>query len=711
MSVVNTLWEFQQHEIARIIKANNHSTLVAHSVGSGKTVTLSILASEMLRTKTVNKVILCAPFTMITDAFIDLWETKPHWNTFGYYSKTYGIKRIVKAKNGADIIGFLTDARNHIIVCTSKLLSTPDVKKSILKLNKNCKILFVFDEAHHAYNEKDEEGYSINGTILGEIREHLFNNKIYTIRATATPFYNAHGASHLIPHYEESCISMQSYSQQFKAGRAPAIEFSYVHNNTFTFQNAKSTDSLGVIETPNTRMKYKESDIPLLAKSIWEQISKYKYPKTLINLPAIGVKKLAPLLAKELEKFNFPASVANKRNKRKHPHVLNATGIQFDYDPDETNYDSDENDKQMSMLEADNHANGRLYDIIIGCRRFDEGANCPSIALIISCGISQYVKTVIQRVGRGLRNKYDIDGYADWFHKDHMDITRVVYLIPNYFEVENLKNSASTMIVHTLIATEEYVLYCNHSSVNLLDGMREILNDNLDKVECTTENKQKINVINNMINELCKADSEATLNSCNILFNMHTKFDTPTELSKVMQELNSDGKLSDSIAILNKLSDSDKEKFLKRFNAKVKYLIAKNNPKLKLICEKNGSNIIKEIALEFSDNSVSYNIEGNVKTAYTIATGKTVDELVNTLREKDKNLIPVYSTSDILNFIPNVYSPFKQSINGREPSRKSQDPVEREIADKMHAIITELNPNLPMVKAYLNNMGIDYEAA
>ena len=122
MKTANKLWKFQQDEINRILRAitykNEKSIIVAHIVGSGKTTTTSVVASELLRTKVVDKVVIVAPFRMITDAFIDTWKTKNVWISPYGLSKKYELSLIRKARDSSDIIGFLIDRRTDILVST-----------------------------------------------------------------------------------------------------------------------------------------------------------------------------------------------------------------------------------------------------------------------------------------------------------------------------------------------------------------------------------------------------------------------------------------------------------------------------------------------------------------------------------------------------------------------------------------------------------------
>lgn len=693
-NIVNVLRGFQQKELTRILRGilsgSYNSIIVAHFVGAGKTIFTCILASEILRLTSIKKIIIVAPYRLITDSFIDTYKTKGIWKTAIGISLTYVISKITNASNETDLVDFITDKRNGILICTSGLFTRPVVREAILALEVGAKIAVISDEDHHSHHDIDADGNIINSTVRGEMMQHLFTNKIMCIRNTATPCYNSGGASHVIPNFDESLVSTRTYAEQYKDGLAPAIKFSYIHTDTFKLMTAKTTDPFNVIETRRTKFVYTKTGARRLVEEINNQLIKGKFPKLLIRIPAGDSSTYADVLKSELEKIQFPDYVVKKRN-RNHPNVLIATGIGSD------DKDIELENKQVSLLEADNHSNGRLYDIIIACRKFDEGANCPSIAMIIACGIPQYIKTIIQISGRGLRNKYDIKGYADWFDKSHMDETQVTFFIPEHFEVVDLQASAGKMIAHTLIATEEITLYCNHSSINLFDGIKQIYTDALEE----TDNKELTKSINSFIASIARAEQEYTLDCGKMILNAYSKFsDDPTTIASTLELLNTDDSnfLLNSIATLNKLSDNDKKKILTKISMSLDKKLKANPKKLKLLCERHESDIMKDIVAEYTDKNVTFEIKNHVKEAYALATGHDVQLLVDELRKRD-NALKSLTNDEIKEFFECRYIPFCKTHN-HNPRLKSDDINERNIANTYRHIIREAkrDPNIRFAK-------------
>lgn len=183
-------------------------------------------------------------------------------------------------------------------------------------------------------------------------------------------------------------------------------------------------------------------------------------------VPAGNADHTAQEVKKYLEEIIFPSNVAKIRG-RKHPSVLISVGdsgsaIEF-------------NGKEMTEIEYDKANNGHIYDIVIGCRKFDEGTDVSSASHIFMVGLPSSVRLFHQRTGRVLRDKKNIEGYAEWVGTEWVDKSKVVFFAPIGKKTKEFDYKVGRQLLHCIFAAESYQEYCE--SLNASQNIRIAFED------------------------------------------------------------------------------------------------------------------------------------------------------------------------------------------------------------------------------------------
>lgn len=194
-------------------------------------------------------------------------------------------------------------------------------------------------------------------------------------------------------------------------------------------------------------------------------------PKVVINIPAISWQQWANKLKSEFE----------KRNAR----VLIAVG--------------DDAKQELNALVHENNITkykDSQLDVIIACRRFDEGSDWPLCSHVYNIGITTSFRLLIQRLGRALRLKYEEGTKIPKFKgmpKRHLDSATIRFFIPEGESslYENLWGSHHAQIIllacflYDFETGQEYLKVRDSlfSKIETIKRKEKSLTDSVDKIQ------------------------------------------------------------------------------------------------------------------------------------------------------------------------------------------------------------------------------------
>ena len=224
--------------------------------------------------------------------------------------------------------------------------------------------MFVIDEAHRSFNGSNNDEAKLN-TILGKLIRSAIEKGAKVLYCSATP-YRIDGVNRTVPiinDFDESRTRSieRTIGEHIQEGYAPSLTAVYFHVEDLKIYARKQETIFG----DEINATISDSVLIKCLHEIHKQWVDDGCPKTFIRIPSVNSDKKA-LIAKEFfEKREFPEHIQKMRNGRVHPVVLNTV----------TNKKAEISD----ALQHDNDNHGRNFDILVACRKMDEGTDCNTL--------------------------------------------------------------------------------------------------------------------------------------------------------------------------------------------------------------------------------------------------------------------------------------------------------------------------------------------
>lgn len=473
------LREYQDPQVNKLIRQlmNSNEAALVSAVGTGKTLVTAVVGDELIKRGIVKKVIVSAPFNTIVKEFPQYTGKKIL--TGNANNAQHLIGNIEKSENITHVCNLILGGSTEFVSTSHHAMANNKVKTAVNKAYDLSDLLLVIDEAHHCFESDDEEDNS-DGTLLGAIANKIKEKGGKILYVTATPYRTVGNQTNLIFDPLKCKPVIRTIGEQMRDGYAPSMNTEYVHVKDFSLTNAGDTGLFG--DGFNTKI----SD-PQLHKLLPRIIKQWKtegYPKTILLVPAGNAEHSASEVKKCIESIKFPSEIVKIRG-RKYPSVLISVGSSNTI----ITYDGQE----MNEIEYDKAVNGHAYDIVVGCRKFDEGTDVSSASHLYMVGLPSSVRLFHQRTGRVLRNKKSIDGYAEWFGEQWVNLSKVVFFAPVGKKTKDFDYKVGRQLLHCIFAAESYQEYCE--SMNASQNIRIAFEDKAKKEKNEVTREQLDNIM------------------------------------------------------------------------------------------------------------------------------------------------------------------------------------------------------------------------
>jgi len=451
---------YQAEQIKRVIRELKERALalLASAVGSGKTTVSKIIINEVIKSEVlgIKKVIISSPFLTIAKDFEsaeddEIWSapSHPHYNASSYIiggnsikliddDSTREMKRVLKASS--------YDPRSFSHASLARIESMIDDPAVTF-----ADTLLVIDEAHHCFH--DDEDDSVGGTILGKVVNRAVEKGAKVLYLTATP-YRTEGRR-TIPIVDTGVCNpiVRTIGEQIRDGFSPAIDVEYIHiKGDYDFLVNKYKHEPTIVDGPFVIFS-KPKQGRVYAEFVYDQWVKEGCPKGIIVLPQGESVKTAEMVKSYFIERGFPVGINRGRNV---PSILDAVGDKVS-----------DRERIIKEIQDDKRLHGRKYDLVIGCRRFDEGTDVPSASHVYMIGVPGNVRIFHQRAGRILRDKKSVVGYSEWFGDAWLNKAKAVFFVPLFSKVDKLGSQVARQLLHCIFAGENFQAYCDFASTSI----------------------------------------------------------------------------------------------------------------------------------------------------------------------------------------------------------------------------------------------------
>jgi superfamily II DNA or RNA helicase len=376
------------HMIDLILDRRMLELFLVAPTGAGKSTILSALLTRLAGQKKhragIGAVIVAVPQNHIAasfggNAFVfsgcghiaapDLWQSKK--------LSTAEVRARVKSKDPLNFAAVTTHA-----ALTRALV---DSNTNRVLLPKDCKhLLFVVDEGHHAPTE-------ISDGLLGKTTRIAVQRGATVLRVTATPVRNDQKVVVEPGYLGVVSRSIAEHAQPDVDGKRYMPRHIRLLHTPLADYKVTTTRQLDGEDAPE---KYNCRAVQTLVKR-WREDG---CPKTVVIVPAAKVGGSAKKWAEDVQKA-FSKVKIGSRKARVHDAVGTGAGARndltalLDREKDVTNY-------QDSAV-----------DVIIACKRFDEGTDWPLCSHVYVVGFPRNMPLAIQRWGRSARSKEHVKGH------------------------------------------------------------------------------------------------------------------------------------------------------------------------------------------------------------------------------------------------------------------------------------------------------------
>jgi len=475
--------EIDRHDILRSRMNGKRLILAVWTMGAGKSLLAQMVVDAFFKDKSygINKAVIACPLHAISAGFDnDGAVEKQVWYSpaNAVYSKApYVIDtefEMVKKNTVAELSEYFEDnnKKNVAKIFTHSSLTSKGFGKYINSKESLANCVFVIDESQHSFVDKEDED---NSTRLGHVVEKLYAKGATVILLSATPYRTSQGSRvtsilEMFPHIDpkDIAIVVRTTGEQMADGLSPALDIEYQKINDIKIRSNHRSNGIGdkmdsTISKPHLNKVMKDG--------ITKDWIKDGYPKGIIIIPAGRSIKTAEEVIKYLGGIKLPEDVYKKRGRKNGDiSILNAVG----------GNSSIEKDALIKKLVDDKKSGGRLYDLVIACRKFDEGSDCPSASHLYCYGAPSNVRLFHQRVGRVLRNKNNLAGYSEYFGDTYKNLSKVYFYIPADFKATNLDAQVANQVLNCIFAAEHYKEYCDYVSVSA--GLKQQIQKHYEKV-------------------------------------------------------------------------------------------------------------------------------------------------------------------------------------------------------------------------------------
>lgn len=645
MAISKTLRGYQADLYRRVNRARNNGkdAVMLLPTGAGKTAIARNHCSHVLNHSNhtgIKRVIITTPQKQILAGFLRTNEEE--WSIKGKHSsQKIDNVEIIEIDNKA-IGDFLKGSSGGSIAisCIQSITNQRSNAFNPFEEIEDCSsILWVIDEAHHIEAEQ-------TARVITEFKNK--NGKILYL--TATPF-NANGALRVLNNPDIEIIH-RSLGEHMKDGFAPELEMSYEMFDV----SAGVQNDYGYFRSDATRM---ESWATCIANA-YEKDNK---PKALVVIPSFS--RSGDGNVEDLDTENAANALKIELEKKiQGIKVLSAVG----------NDASGELSKKIE-LEANTFPG---HDIIIACRRFDEGTDVPAISAVYLVGMTG-CRRIIQLMGRALRNKSTIKGFSDKY-PDYLTKSIFKFFIFNTTQVtdEDLEDSQyefSLSAIKTINAVQ------NFRSYNVISGAVRVRRRLQERIETLLEDdpdSPDIELLEELVSEIeqpiIALETSGEKDDSMLALMAHSKMDhtneealenaSETALAYIQSTL-----LSDELE-----TDEDVEEFVER-----SITHKRRNRNANVINEE-----LEELVTQYATEKVNYIESDLIKTFATSINRNTLEEwgdvLWNTYDNEERQLIKI---KEIIGFYEE---------NDRLPLNKmADDLIERKLAQKLGQLKTVYN--------------------
>lgn len=570
----------------RLLKRDKKAAIVA-AVASGKTLMCKVIVEKM----GFDRVVVATPFLNICKDF-DSSE-----DTIYKFSKRHGPNNSITVKQSSSIFvdEKSTDSLKALIESNNTKLPVHIFSHHVLaRLNGYIKgkqydlsnMLIVIDEAHHCSDNKND------ATKIGKFVAKAQRFGASVLYMTATPYRIFNDVPYsILPN--ECNSSVRTIGEQIREGFSPMIKIKYVKiGEGILIDKGKETISCN----GNSHFSGNKA-IDECKELLHERWVECEYPKSIIIIPPGNSVKSSSRLVKYFENIEFDDWVAEARG-RKFPKVLNAVGM--------------DKNEIIEHINQDKKNGGRDCDLVIACKRCDEGTDIPSASHIFCIGIPGNIRLINQRIGRILRNKKDVEGYTEFFG-EWTEESVITYFLPSYGNIKDFDRQAANQLLHCILAGEEYEKYCNE--IPFVERIKVFVKKKMMK------SKKKDLVIDTLDNFISDAEFKKPFVEKKILVEVLKKGNVKIgEIPEILEQVDFE---QDDVSVLVNvidligLDDDEKDKFVEKISKKLIELPPSVNNVNEAV-RKTFEEIIenfndRHLKMDSSDkvNEISYKLTGN----------------------------------------------------------------------------------------------------
>jgi superfamily II DNA or RNA helicase len=654
-------------KLVRELKERNIACLFS-AVGSGKTTESKIVINEVIKEEVlgIKKVIISSPFMTIARDFETSDEDEIYtcpadskYNTSSYVIPGNSIKMIEK-ETTKEMRRVLKATNYH--PCSFSHASLAGISKFI---NDPSTILahtlFVIDEAHHCFHDdEDEETGNGKGTKLGQVVNTAIEKGAKVLYLTATPYRTEGRKTTPIVDISTCNPVVRTIGQQILEKFSPSVDVEYIHikGNKKFLKNKLKKDST-IVDGANVTFN-RPQKARIYAEYVYKQWIKDGCPKAIIVIPGGESVGSAESIKNYFLKKGFPGNISKIRG-RKIPIVFDAVGTS-----------STDRERILGEIREDKGQNGHKFDLVIGCRRFDEGTDVPSASHVYMIGIPGNVRLFQQRVGRILRNKKSVEGYKEWFGEAWLNKAKAVFFVPLCKKVNALDYQVARQLLHCVFAGESYQTYCD--SINFSMELEIAIENHLNDVAGDHEDE-----INDLIDTLDALKMKDEIGHAERVAKIAVEIKKNPDMTKkeicekVLEGVTSPSeKLSIQNALIENLDFSKTDIKKMAWNV-VKNVSAGNHTRKDpdMVLRPNDNSFAQEMEAEFKKLIEKF---GNEKVNFK--TDKYVDEVLVNLTGEDltgwtKECEALWNDEETSNKLTNEYIDFIEKYK-REPKQTSK---------------------------------------
>jgi hypothetical protein len=250
--------------------------------------------------------------------------------------------------------------------------------------------VLVLDEAHHAATGKGEKKLD---TEVGKLRDAWHARGGTVLLMTATPF-RSDGQEVL---QAGTRTHVRTLAMHAASGHAP--NHFQVQTAMLSRVEAHTVAELQGEALSDTENAHGESFRDLV--DLWERDGR---PKAVFIVPANGSRRWADRLIAALSKSTPRGRILDAVGTGKD--VADTLAVALDGERNVTTFAESK------------------YDVIVSCKRFDEGTDWPLCSHVYNYGIPSSLGLILQRFGRATRDKSRITGHT------HPDTASITFLVP-----------------------------------------------------------------------------------------------------------------------------------------------------------------------------------------------------------------------------------------------------------------------------------------